>query len=36
VPSVSLKIEPSTGASVGDAEKEGGTDSEAEKALKEQ
>jgi chemotaxis protein MotB len=36
VPSVSLKIEPSTGASVGDAEDEGGADSEAEKALKEQ
>jgi chemotaxis protein MotB len=36
VPSVSLKIEPSTDASVGDAEEEGGADTEAEKALKEQ
>ena len=31
VPSVSLKLEPSTGASVGDAEDEGGADSEAER-----
>ncbi len=35
-PSVSLKLEPTTGATAGDAEEEGGADAEQEKALKAQ